>query len=75
MEAELTSDQKHSPAMPWNLDGCTAITLPLRLAVPSALRGHGLGRNLLFNALRRSLVQSAHFFGRGHNRIIYVTIS
>jgi GNAT superfamily N-acetyltransferase len=40
-------------------------TLLGRLAVASALRGQGLGETLLFDALRRSLDQSAHIASAG----------
>lgn len=40
-------------------------TLLGRLAVARALRGLGLGETLLFDALRRSLVQSAHIASAG----------
>jgi GNAT superfamily N-acetyltransferase len=40
-------------------------TLLGRLAVASALHGQGLGETLLFDALRRSLVQSAHIASAG----------
>lgn len=41
------------------------VTLLGRLAVASALRGQRLGETLLFDALRRSLVQSAHIASTG----------
>jgi GNAT superfamily N-acetyltransferase len=40
-------------------------TLLGRLAVAGALHGQGLGETLLFDALRRSLVQSAHIASTG----------
>jgi len=40
-------------------------TLLGRLAVASALHGKGLGETLLFDALRRSLVQSSHIASAG----------
>lgn len=40
-------------------------TLLGRLAVASALRGRGLGEILLFDALNRSLLQSAHIASAG----------
>jgi GNAT superfamily N-acetyltransferase len=40
-------------------------TLLGRLAVASALHGQGLGETLLFDALRRSLVQSIHIASAG----------
>jgi len=40
-------------------------TLLGRLAAATALRGQGLGETLLFDALRRSLVQSTHIASAG----------
>ena len=40
-------------------------TLLGRLAVASTFQGQGLGETLLFDALRRSLIQSAHIASAG----------
>jgi len=42
-----------------------SVTLLGRLAISFALQGHGLGEDLLLDALRRSLAQSAHIASAG----------
>lgn len=51
---------KHLPRYP-----DVPATLLGRLAVASAQQGQGMGETLLFDALRRSLVQSAHIASAG----------
>jgi GNAT superfamily N-acetyltransferase len=57
LPADLAKRLPRYPVVPATLLG--------RLAVSGALHGQGLGETLLFDALRRSLVQSAHIASAG----------
>jgi predicted GNAT family N-acyltransferase len=54
---DLAKRLPHYPVVPATLLG--------RLAVASVLHGQRLGETLLFDALRRSLIQSAHIASAG----------